>query len=216
MAKPYTSIRLFENPTLEKFAHVNPIMPALVWIPINLFILYRCVYVHQMSASTIMSYGALGIFLWTLTEYLLHRFVFHFEGKSKLSKRLAYIAHGIHHDDPEDPTRLVMPPFGAMILATPIFLFFRLIFGTPWVEPLFFFFLIGYLAYDYTHYAVHHIPPRTFIGRYLKKQHMLHHFVTQNARYGVSTPLWDIIFGTLGKGVVPATDSSASTSQTSR
>jgi sterol desaturase/sphingolipid hydroxylase (fatty acid hydroxylase superfamily) len=50
--------------------------------------------------------------------------------------------------------------------------------------------------------------PRTEAGAKLRKHHYLHHFKTPEARYGVSTPLWDVVFGTL-----PREDRAAPTGQ---
>lgn len=196
--KQVKSSRLFENDILEYFSHVHPIVPLLIWGPISTYLVYRGYSVYQMNALTLLFLAFAGLLVWTLTEYALHRYVFHYVGHSALSKRIHHLIHGIHHDEPEDGTRLVMPPVAAFIIAGILFAFFRLLIGPVYVEPFFGFFLIGYLCYDYIHYSVHHFRPRTPIGRYLKQSHMLHHFAESDVRWGVSSPLWDIVFGTLG------------------
>ena len=90
-----------------------------------------------------------------------------------------------------------MPPVAAMILACVLYSIFRVFLGPTFVEPFFAFFLIGYLCYDYIHYAVHHFTPRTRVGKMLKQSHMNHHFVSHDSRWGVSSPFWDYVFGTL-------------------
>src|SRR5262249_48638248 len=105
--------------------------------------------------------------------------------------------HGIHHDHPNDKLRLVMPPAVAIPLAALFFFAFVLIFGTPAAYPLFGGFIAGYLFYDYTHYYVHHFVPRSKLGKRLREQHMRHHFQDHRYGYGVSSPTWDVIFGTL-------------------
>ena len=57
---------------------------------------------------------------------------------------------------------------------------------------------VGYLAYDMIHYATHHLPMRWGVCRYLKRYHLKHHYKTPNQRFGVSSPLWDIVYGTGG------------------
>jgi sterol desaturase/sphingolipid hydroxylase (fatty acid hydroxylase superfamily) len=95
-----------------------------------------------------------------------------------------------------------MPPFVSVILATLLFFSFRAIFGAVYVEPYFAGFLIGYLCYDYIHFSVHHFTPKTKLGKLLKQSHMHHHFITPNARWGVSSPFWDYVFGTLEERTV--------------
>lgn len=195
--KPYKSIRVFENPWLERLTHVHPITPLLFWTPVISFLLWRSSAVHGISIFGILAIAPFGLLVWTLTEYLLHRFVFHFPAESKFGERLVYLIHGLHHSDPIDPTRLVMPPFPGVVIASILFFIFRLFLGPVYIEPFFGFFLLGYLWYDYTHYAVHHFTPRTRVGKYLKQHHMLHHYATPELRMGISTPLWDYVFGTL-------------------
>lgn len=195
-----SSILLFKNPVLEALTHVHPITPLLMWAPV-------VVYLQILSARAgldrvgIVALSGLGFVLWTLVEYLLHRYAFHFKATSKFSERVVYLAHGNHHDAPQDATRLVMPPFPALLLATLLFLGFRAVLGVQWVMPFFSGFLVGYLCYDYIHYSVHHFMPKSSIGKFLKNHHMKHHFMTHGARWGVSTPLWDLVFGTMEEKV---------------
>jgi sterol desaturase/sphingolipid hydroxylase (fatty acid hydroxylase superfamily) len=107
------------------------------------------------------------------------------------------VIHGVHHEDPQDASRLVMPPFNSVIMGTLLYLGFRVLLGPAWVDPFFGSFIFGYLCYDYIHFSVHYFTPRTPIGRYLKQTHMIHHYAMPNARWGVSSPLWDWVFGTL-------------------
>jgi sterol desaturase/sphingolipid hydroxylase (fatty acid hydroxylase superfamily) len=187
---------MFENDFMESLSHVHPATPAIVWTPVIAWLIWRAFVVHELAASTVAGLALLGLFVWTLSEYLLHRLVFHFQAKSAIGKRIHFMIHGVHHDAPDDATRLVMPPVAAFILAAVLYTIFRLPLGPVLVEPFFAFFLIGYLAYDYIHYYVHHFNPRTRIGKFIKQNHMMHHFVTHNARWGVSSPLWDYVFGT--------------------
>lgn len=193
---PRDSVRLFESDFMERMSHVNPIVPALIWIPIIAVLIYRSFAVHGNSLLDFALYGCLGIFVWTFIEYTLHRFVFHYPAKSAFGNRMVYLMHGLHHEDPADPTRLVMPPVPAAIYALLLFPAFRYFVGATYVEAFIAFFLVGYLAYDYTHYYIHHFTPRTALGRFLKKHHLLHHFADYESRWGVSNPVWDFVFGT--------------------
>jgi sterol desaturase/sphingolipid hydroxylase (fatty acid hydroxylase superfamily) len=137
-----------------------------------------------------------GYLVWTLTEYWLHRLVFHFEPEGGFGARLHWIIHGVHHDHPNDPLRLVMPPSVSVPLATLFYLAFVLIAGPDWGLAAFAGFIGGYLFYDMTHYYVHHHVPRSRVGRKLRELHMRHHFQDDTAGYGVSAPWWDRVFGT--------------------
>ncbi len=198
MPKPHQSIRLFKNDWMEKYlTHIHPATPAVMWVPVVLWLMWRAFSVHGLGPVTVGSLFAAGFVSWTFAEYTLHRFVFHFQPNSKIQERLQYILHGLHHDDPIDPTRLVMPPALAVIFSAILYSLFRYALGPVLVEPFFAAFLVGYLCYDYIHYYVHHFTPTTKIGKFLKQSHMMHHYVSHESRWGVSSPLWDYVFGTL-------------------
>ena len=91
-----------------------------------------------------------GLLLWTLTEYWLHRLLFHWEPKFRYGDRLHFIIHGVHHDHPNDRMRLVMPPALSIPLGLAFLALFVLVFGTPAAYPLYAGLLVGYLTYDYT------------------------------------------------------------------
>jgi len=197
MAKAYPSVQIFKNPTLEKLTHVHPITPLIVWAPVIAYLFYLSAAVDRLAPLTIVGWMAAGLFIWTLSEYLLHRWIFHFKPQNPTQEFIEFIIHGNHHEDPNDPTRLVMPPVAAILIAIPLFSLSRLALGPVLVHPFFCSFLIGYLIYDYTHYAIHHFRPRTRFGKMVKQNHMSHHFVSHHSRWGVSSPLWDYVFGTI-------------------
>ena len=189
------SIRIFEQPILEGLSHVNPITPMILWLPVVIY----CICQTVAANSLLMGIGlfVIGLLFWTFVEYILHRFLFHFVTDSKWIKRFHFIIHGIHHEDPSDATRLVMPPIVSVTLSVPFFFLFRSILGPTLAPTLFGGFIAGYLCYDYIHFYVHHFRPKTQIGMALKRHHMIHHHDTQNTRWGVSSPLWDYVFKTL-------------------
>ncbi|MDR3608308.1 MAG: sterol desaturase family protein [Oligoflexia bacterium] len=202
--KPQQSVRIFENPYLEKLTRVHPIVPLIVWTPIVICFGWRSFAVDSFTPSVFGLIAVFGFFIWTLTEYLLHRYVFHLKQTSAWRKKFYFVMHGNHHVVPNDPMRLVMPPAGSLIIGTILYLFFRAVLGSAWVDPFYFGFSIGYLTYDYTHYAVHHFKPMTRFGRWNKQHHMLHHFVEHDARWGVSSPLWDYVFRSLSSQRKPS------------
>ncbi|NBP25606.1 MAG: fatty acid hydroxylase, partial [Proteobacteria bacterium] len=118
--KAHSSIRLFKNPVLEALTHVHPSIPFLLWVPIVAYQLLTAVK-GGMEAGALTAWVALGLLFWTLTEYSMHRWVFHFQADSKAGKYLVFLFHGIHHDDPQDPTRLVMPPVVSLSLGALFF-----------------------------------------------------------------------------------------------
>ena len=190
------SVRLFRNGFLEALTHVHPIVPLLFWGPVAAGLLWRSLTVHGLPAGRVLALGASAIFIWTLTEYCLHRFVFHFPATSRAGKYLVFLFHGVHHATPRDKTRLVMPPAGGIIVMAVLYPIFRLAVPAPWIEPFCAFFIIGYLVYDYVHYATHHFAMQTPLLHFLKVYHLQHHYGAKGLRYGVSSPLWDRVFGT--------------------
>jgi sterol desaturase/sphingolipid hydroxylase (fatty acid hydroxylase superfamily) len=190
------SVRLFENPILERLSHVHPVVPFLVWAPVAAWLIWRAVAVHGIGLAGLLGIGVAGLVTWTLTEYLLHRFVFHYEPETETGRKVHYLFHGVHHDTPQDKTRLLMPPAGALPIIAALYLLFYMVLPYPWAEPFTGFFIIGYLVYDYIHYATHHFPMKHPALKFLKHYHMRHHFSDDDGRYGVSTPFWDWVFGT--------------------
>lgn len=200
-----TPIRLFKSDFFEFFTHIRPWVVLVIWVPVAVYFLVRPILALAPAANWIsIPLGfLLGLFLWTLAEYTLHRFVFHFRPRNEQQKRIIFLFHGVHHAQPQCKTRLVMPPAVSIPLALLFYGLFTLVFSMigaqQWVSPIFSGFIVGYMAYDLTHYATHHFPMRSGAAKFLKRYHMQHHYKTPDARYGVSNPLWDIVFGTYPK-----------------
>lgn len=197
-------IRLFDSDFLEFFTHVSPIAILAIWLPVVVFFIYRSLIVENQSFY-FLPLGLLGgLFLWTFAEYILHRFLFHFPAKNEWQERLSFLFHGIHHAQPRVKTRLVMPPAVSIPLALIFYGFFYVLFGVvlrvpAWISPIFAGFIFGYVLYDMTHYSTHHISMRKGYFRMVRQQHMHHHFQTPNQRFGVTSPIWDLVFGTMPK-----------------
>ncbi len=201
MPKNYVSnkdetIRLFENDFLEALSRVHWTVPLWLFIPIISFLLFRGFYIYGLSISDSLLLILAGIFVWTFTEYFLHRFVFHYMPKSAFGKRIHFLIHGIHHDYPKDSKRLVMPPTVSLPLAALFFILFDTIMNNEYVLPFFAGFLIGYLFYDITHYAIHHFNMHNKFWLAIKNHHSKHHYQNPSLGYGVSQPTWDYVFGT--------------------
>ncbi len=196
-------IRLFKSDFMEFFTHISPVTVTVLWLPVAIFFLVWSIL--QAPSGVFPFYipvGFLaGLAFWTLAEYTLHRFVFHMPARNPTMERITFLFHGIHHAQPQCKTRLVMPPVVSIPLAALFFGLFYLIFGAlfkipQWIYPMFSGFTIGYLIYDLTHYATHHFPMRSGYAKYIKRYHMQHHYKTPNMRFGVSSPLWDMVFNT--------------------
>jgi len=194
-------IRLFKSDFMEFFTHISPVTIIVIWLPLALYLGVRAV-IASGTAFTVAAF-LLGLFIWTLAEYTLHRFLFHHKPTSPRQERIFFLFHGIHHAQPQVKTRLVMPLPVSVPAALIFWGLFNLVAGTllrspQWVAPLMSGFLIGYLAYDLIHYATHHFPMRSRYARYIKRHHMQHHYKDPATRFGVSSPLWDYVFRTQG------------------
>ena len=185
---------MFDSPLLDRFTRVHPAVPVLLFGPVIALLLALGIDRAGFWNSVGLVVG--GYAVWTLTEYWLHRVVFHYEPANGLGARLHWMIHGVHHDHPNDPRRLVMPPSASVPLALLFALVFWAVLGAQWFMPFTAGFLAGYLAYDMVHYAVHHHVPRTAVGRRLRELHMRHHFQDHERGFGVSAPYWDHVFGT--------------------
>jgi sterol desaturase/sphingolipid hydroxylase (fatty acid hydroxylase superfamily) len=185
---------MFDSPWLDRFTRVHPAVPVVIFLPAIVALFVAGAGRAGFWSSVGLAMG--GYAVWTLTEYWLHRVVFHFEPQDGIGARLHWMIHGVHHDHPNDPLRLVMPPSASVPLATLFGALFWLVLGGQWSMPFLAGFLAGYLAYDMIHYHVHHHRPRTRVGRRLRELHMRHHFQDDERGFGVSAPYWDHVFGT--------------------
>jgi sterol desaturase/sphingolipid hydroxylase (fatty acid hydroxylase superfamily) len=188
--------RMFESNFFEFFSHIHPWQPPVVYLPLITYWTWRSFDVGVGVLDFIGLYF-LGAFVWTFAEYALHRGVFHREGKTKFQKRFFWLLHGVHHDWPNDKLRLVFPPTVSLPLAAIFFALFTFIFGETFRYAAIAGFATGYLSYDMIHYWVHHFAPKSRIGKAIRRHHLEHHFKHTTTGYGVSSPLWDVVFGTL-------------------
>lgn len=201
MSKKFVSnedqtIRMFDSDILEFFSKVHFTVPLYIYLPVIGYNLFLSIYTYSLPAIDIFSYIIIGIAVWTFAEYMLHRFVFHFKAKSNFGKKLHFIFHGVHHDYPSDSRRLVMPPSVSIPLAVLFYYLFKLIIGGIFVAPFFIGFIIGYLFYDLTHYAIHHFNMHNKFWLAIKNHHMKHHYMDETKGFGVSSPVWDKVIGT--------------------
>jgi dihydroceramide fatty acyl 2-hydroxylase len=191
------SPRMFESDFIDRLSRVHPLVPVVIFLPA--VTVFAALALGRMDTLEVVAWAAGGYVFWSLSEYWIHRAIFHFEPEDGLGARFHWIIHGVHHDHPNDPLRLVMPPSVSVPLAAGFYGLFLLVLGTPIAFAFAAGFLGGYLLYDMTHYHLHHHAPRTRVGRLVRELHMRHHFEDDAHGFGISAPYWDYVFGTLSR-----------------
>lgn len=191
---------MFKSDFVEFFSRIPAWQPPVIFGPVIVYNIYRAFAVGE-SIPAVAGLFLVGLLFWTFMEYWLHRVVFHWETEQPVFKRFVWILHGVHHDWPNDRLRLVFPPGLSIPLAIAFFFLFTWVFGDVHRYSAFAGLVFGYLAYDMIHYATHHFTSDNPVFKYLRRYHMAHHFKHEPVRYGVSSPLWDYVFGTAPKKV---------------
>jgi dihydroceramide fatty acyl 2-hydroxylase len=193
------SIAMFSNRFFDRrLARAHPAFPLVFFGPIALAALVDALTI--ISSASVLIAAACGWLGLSLVEYTLHRFVFHRSFPDTRSGKIeAFLTHGYHHAYPDDPDRLVLPPIESIPLAVVIAAVEIAVLGRGLGLATFAGTVLGYIAYDEIHYVLHHHRPRTSIGRWMRRYHLLHHHAPELARFGVSSPLWDFVFGTYGR-----------------
>lgn len=188
--------QLFRNPVLEALTKTHPLVIWGMYTPIMIYMLYYAGETLGFSTLQVFLTWVFGIFAWTIFEYIAHRWLFHMTPDSERGKKIAYIMHGNHHHFPRDKQRLFMPPVPSLILSSLIFSVQYLIMGK--VAFMFFpGFILGYLMYGSMHYAIHAWNPPFRFMKPLWRNHHLHHYKDEHRGFGVSTTIWDRVFGTM-------------------
>jgi len=187
--------RIFKNPRLEVFTKSSHVIALFTDIPLIILFVSLGIYFFPMSVGKITLIYVIGLLSWSLMEYILHRWVFHFISDTKWGKRFHYVVHGVHHEYPRDEERLFMPPVPSLMYAAIFFGIFWLTMG----KYSFYFmagFVNGYSIYAFMHWSIHTFQPPKRLA-FLWKHHNMHHYRTQEKAFGVSSTFWDHIFGTL-------------------
>lgn len=184
-------VRLFRSARLERLTLISWRTFAVVWA-----ILLPCIaWTARGTAKPLMATGLVGtgLVVWTLFEYAMHRFLFHWHVNVAAVQRFVFVIHGNHHDNPNDPLRDLMPLPVSLPIAGVIWLLSVMAIG-PAGTWLFLGFIGGYVAYDLIHYACHQWPMRGRFARAIKRHHMRHHFVDGHGNYAISAIFWDRVF----------------------
>ena len=189
-------IRVFNNRFLEVLTKSSPLIALAAYSPFIILFSFINYKQNILSFSTSLIIGLGGLISWTLFEYLIHRYIFHFINDSKIVQKIHFFIHGIHHQSPRDQERLIMPPLPGLIILSVFFILFKLILK-HYVYAFLSGLLIGYLLYAFIHYSIHtYKPPSSFL-RKLWTYHSLHHYKDAKICFGVSSPLWDLLLGTM-------------------
>ena len=190
------SVRIFDSVFLEPMTHITWQLVLAVWLPVVLGLLVAARLTFDISWVAMATIWFGGLVTWTLVEYVLHRWFFHTPPRTAGQIRTHFLAHGIHHYDPFDGTRLVFPPLSGLVIAAVLYLLMELALPTGQAMALMAGLLTGYLLYDLSHYVSHHGRIRDPWFRFLSRYHKAHHHRDPDALFGVSSPLWDLVFRT--------------------
>lgn len=189
---------LFNNKLLEKLTRTHISIPLILFGVISTGLLvygFRNEYITTLTAPLLF---LAGLIVFSLVEYIMHRFLFHLHPTTERQEKFAYTVHGVHHDYPKDKDRLAMPPPLSMVISFLFYLFFEFLMGDLVYGFLPGFFM-GYALYLWVHFMVHAFkPPKNFF-KVLWVHHGIHHYKDQDNAFGVSSPFWDVIFGTMPK-----------------
>lgn len=188
--------RLFDNPFLELLTKSHPLVIWGMYIPILSFIIYVAATTYHYSTLRIVLTFLSGMAFWTFFEYMAHRYIFHWVSENPRIQKFAYVLHGNHHVYPRDRQRLFMPPVPSLLISSLILGIMYLIAGS-YAFMFFPGFIIGYLTYGTIHYAIHAWNPPFKWMKPLWRNHHLHHYKDDHHGFGVSSTIWDHVFGTM-------------------
>jgi len=189
------SPRLFENKFLEYLTKSHPLVIDGMYLTLSYIFISRFYIYHSDSVSLIIKLFIGGYFSWSLAEYILHRFIYHKIEDASYNTGIHYLFHGIHHEYPNDPTRMVLPVVPSLGIASIFFGLFYLVMGA---NALVFApgFVLGYCSYMTVHYTVHRIAPPKKLN-FWWRFHNIHHYQQHDRAFGVTSPIWDIVFRTM-------------------
>jgi 4-hydroxysphinganine ceramide fatty acyl 2-hydroxylase len=190
--------KLFDNPILEALSRTHIMIPISMWLTLSVFLGWYAFTHTDMGAPMIATLFITGLLVFSLFEYVLHRYLYHITPTSENRAKLQYTLHGVHHEYPKDKTRLAMPPTVAIFMAAGFFGLFFVMMGEA-AYAFFPGFLVGYSGYLSVHFIIHaYTPPKNFF-KHLWINHSIHHYKNEESNYGVSSPMWDYVFKSFQK-----------------
>lgn len=198
--KPYVRnerARMFNSDFFEMFSKVHPATPFILYIPPCVALLTWALMKGITTPFWAAVFFPLGWVAWQLTEYVVHKKLFHWEGSGPFTRWLHQILHGYHHQYPDDAQRLVMPIGASLPAAAAIGALLWLLQSPAQTIPLFVGFVGAYLFYDFTHWSTHYRKPLTQWGKAIRSHHMAHHFADTTRNFGISHRWIDAVLGTM-------------------
>jgi 4-hydroxysphinganine ceramide fatty acyl 2-hydroxylase len=190
--------QLFDNPILEALSRTHILVPIGMWLLLSVGLGGYAFTNTDMSTGYIAALFGAGLFVFTIFEYVLHRYLYHLEPTTPRRAKIQYTFHGVHHEYPKDKTRLAMPPTLAVFVAGAFFWLFFALMGEA-AYAFFPGFLVGYSGYLAVHFIVHAYAPPKNAFKQLWINHSVHHYKNPDSNYGVSSPIWDYVFGSFQK-----------------
>ncbi|CAN6668694.1 ceramide very long chain fatty acid hydroxylase Scs7p [Trichomonascus vanleenenianus] len=181
---------------LEPLTKTPWFVVPIIWIPVDIYA--ASIALEGLSPLVFVLTYAMGLFIWSLLEYLMHRFLFHLDDylpENQIAFTLHFLLHGVHHYLPMDRLRLVMPPTLLIILASPLYKLAHVLFPYYYAKGIFAGAFMGYICYDCTHYFLHHVRLPAFMKE-IKVNHLDHHYKNYELGFGVTSKFWDQVFGT--------------------
>lgn len=175
----------------------TPWVPIAVYVPLAVAALVWNLTGDVPSGWVLIGLPVIGFFLWTLLEYFLHSRGFHSTLDSPWLQQLGK-SHRAHHTHPSDPGRII----ARLSFSLPVTLLFwgvlTLVLWSPKLAALLMSgMMLGYLAYEIVHYLIHRSKLFRKTLRPLVRHHLYHHHKDEERCYGVTSPLWDVVFGTM-------------------
>lgn len=193
--------KVFDNPILERLTRTHISVPITILMTIAaglLYVAFAYTDYTQLTPMFVVGLFISGFFSFTLLEYIAHRYLFHMKPTNEFKRKMQYALHGLHHEYPKDKDRLAMPPIMSFLLAIVFFGIFYAMMNTK-VFGFLPGFITGYCAYIFVHFIVHaYNPPKNFF-KHLWLNHAIHHYKDNTQIFGVSSQLWDYVFGTIRK-----------------
>ncbi len=128
---------------------------------------------------------AAGLFAWTLVEYAIHGVLGH------AHRTFVTELHSVHHRDPRAVFAMGAWIPTAVVLAG-AYAWFGLAAGVIFYGGI----VAGFAVYEYLHYRIHFATPANAVEARLRARHLAHHTGDPDAIFGVTTRIWDVVFGT--------------------
>ena len=189
------SVRVFQSDRLEWLSCSGPKPVLMFWLPFSALALGAGL-AWGLTVWRLLGCTVIATVAWSLFEYSIHRFGFHAAPTGARGRRLTFVVHGCHHEDPDDPMRSVIPLSATIPAGIVLYGIVLCILPTAvgaWMVGVF---TLNYLFYDVMHWRSHQLRGGTRIEQFLRRNHMIHHYSHERWNFGVSSPVWDILFGT--------------------